>query len=127
MKFNDFLPLRLFYENSEVHWDSNSQSGSSLGNVEFHSLTLSYAPKSMKCDSQASLLAHTFASPCLGREPKVKVVTLLVIIWFIIFRKPSLRQELQVLWSRLRSKNLKLTTLSLNALMFLHLFFHWTV
>jgi len=29
----------------------------------------------MKCDSQASLLAHTFASPCLGREPKAKVET----------------------------------------------------
>jgi hypothetical protein len=29
----------------------------------------------MKCDSQASLLAHTFASPCLGHKPKVKVAT----------------------------------------------------
>jgi hypothetical protein len=29
----------------------------------------------MKCDSQASLLARTLASPCLGREPKARVVT----------------------------------------------------
>jgi hypothetical protein len=30
----------------------------------------------MKCDSRASLLAHTFASPCLGHKPKARVVTL---------------------------------------------------
>jgi len=28
----------------------------------------------MKCYSQASFLALTLASPCLGREPKVRVV-----------------------------------------------------
>jgi hypothetical protein len=28
----------------------------------------------MKCDSHASILARTFASPCLGHEPKPKVV-----------------------------------------------------
>jgi len=28
----------------------------------------------MKCDSQASLLACTFASPCLGRKSKARVV-----------------------------------------------------
>jgi hypothetical protein len=30
----------------------------------------------MKCDSRASLLAHTFTNLCLDREPKVKVVTI---------------------------------------------------
>jgi hypothetical protein len=30
----------------------------------------------MKCNSWASLLAHTFANPCHGREPKVKVATI---------------------------------------------------
>jgi len=30
----------------------------------------------MKCDFWASLLARTFASPCLGREPKAKVATM---------------------------------------------------
>jgi len=29
----------------------------------------------MKCDSQASLLARTFASTCLGHKPKTKVAT----------------------------------------------------
>jgi hypothetical protein len=44
---------RLF-EVSEVHQDSISQSGSCLGNVSVHSLTLSYIPKSIWCDSWAS-------------------------------------------------------------------------
>ncbi len=56
-------------------WDSNSQNGSSFGSVRVHSLTLFRAPGSMRCDSQASLLARTFASPCFGHEPKIRVVT----------------------------------------------------
>ncbi len=31
----------------------------------------------MRCDSQAFLLARTFASPDLGREPKARVTTML--------------------------------------------------
>ncbi len=58
-----------------VHWESNSQSGSSFGNVEVHSLTLSHTLGSMKCDSCASFLVHTFATPYFGHKPKVKVVT----------------------------------------------------
>jgi len=61
-------------ENSGIHWDSISQSGSSLGSVGVHSLTLSYTLGSMKCDSQASLLAHTFASICFDHKPKARVV-----------------------------------------------------
>jgi hypothetical protein len=30
----------------------------------------------MKCDSWASFLACTFASPCLGHEPKARVATI---------------------------------------------------
>ncbi len=30
----------------------------------------------MKCNSQASFLAHTLANPCLGRKPKARVTTL---------------------------------------------------
>jgi hypothetical protein len=71
-----FWPLQLLSENLEIHQDSNSQSGSSLGSVEVHSLTFSHTPKSMRCDSHASFLAHTFPNPCLGRKPKVKVTTL---------------------------------------------------
>ncbi len=36
---------------------------------------LSYTPKSMRCDSRASLLARTLTSPCLGCEPKARVAT----------------------------------------------------
>ncbi len=57
----------------KVHRDSNSQNGSSFGSVRVHSLTLFCTPKTMKCDSQASLLARTLTSPCLGCEPKVRV------------------------------------------------------
>jgi hypothetical protein len=62
-------------ENSGVHYDSNSQSGSSLWSVKIHSLTLSYTPKSMRCDSRASLLAYSLASLYFDREPKAKAVT----------------------------------------------------
>jgi hypothetical protein len=40
-----------------------------------HSFTLSYTFRNMKCDSQVSFLACTFASLYVGREPKVRVVT----------------------------------------------------
>jgi hypothetical protein len=41
-------------------------------------LAFSYTPESMKCESQASFLAHTFASPCLGHKPNVRVMTILL-------------------------------------------------
>jgi hypothetical protein len=65
----------LFFENLRVHEDFNSQSGNSLGSVEVHSLTLSYTLGGMKCDSRASLLAHTFVNFCLALKPKARVVT----------------------------------------------------
>jgi hypothetical protein len=69
-------PLKLFFKYSGIHRDSNSQNGSPLGSVKVHSLTLSYLLGSMRSDSRASLLSHTFASPCLGYEPKARVTTL---------------------------------------------------
>jgi hypothetical protein len=72
----DFDPWILLSKDLGIHWDSNSQSGDSLGNVRVHSLTLSYILENMKCDSWASLLARTLANPCLGREPRAKVTTL---------------------------------------------------
>jgi len=36
-------------------------------------LHTSYTPENMKCDSWASVLARTFASPCFGRESKFRV------------------------------------------------------
>jgi hypothetical protein len=70
------LALKLSSKDSGIHRDFNSQNGSSLGSMGVHSLTLSYIPKNIKYDSRASLLARTFASPCLGREPKAKVATI---------------------------------------------------
>jgi len=58
----------------EVHWDSNSHSGSPFGSVWVHSLTPSYVLKNIKYDSWASLLALTFISLCFTRELKVKVM-----------------------------------------------------
>jgi hypothetical protein len=53
----------------------HSQNGSSLGNVEVYSLTLSHTPGSMKCDFRPSPLACIFVSPCRGREPNARVAT----------------------------------------------------
>jgi hypothetical protein len=63
-------------ENLGIHWNSNSQSGSSFGSVRVHSLTLSYNPESMQRDSWASLLARNLASPCFGRKLKARVTTI---------------------------------------------------
>jgi hypothetical protein len=76
--------MKFPFENLGVHRDSNSQSGSSLGSVRVHSLTLSYTLGSMKCDSRASLFARTFTSPCLGCEPKVKVATFYVLLILLL-------------------------------------------
>jgi hypothetical protein len=76
--------LQLLSKYSGVHWDFNSQCGSLLGSVWVHSLTPSYILGSMKCDSWASLLAYTFASPCLGLELKARVVTY-ACLWIISF------------------------------------------
>jgi hypothetical protein len=46
----------------------DSQSGSPFGNVWIHSLTFSYTSKSMKCDSHASLSAHTFVTLYFGHK-----------------------------------------------------------
>jgi len=42
----------------------------------------SFTPERMKCDSWASFLAHTFASPCFDHEPRVRVVILILIFEF---------------------------------------------
>jgi hypothetical protein len=50
-------------------WELTWECGGSFPHILPHSHT----PGNMKCDSRASLLARTFASPCLGREPKAKI------------------------------------------------------
>jgi hypothetical protein len=76
----EFWPLQSLFEVSGVHRDSISQSGSCLGSVRVHSLTLSNIPGSMWCDSRASsclnsrasFLARTLAIPfTLVASPKL--------------------------------------------------------
>jgi hypothetical protein len=80
--------------------DSNSQNGSSLGSVRVHSVTLSYTPKSMKCDSRTSLLACTFASTCLGRELKAKVTTYMYQFSNILMSYVNMFQPVVMNWVR---------------------------
>jgi hypothetical protein len=56
--------------------------GVRLGVLRFNSPTLPYSQplRNMKCDSRASFLTRIFASFCLGREPKAKVVTFMFIL-----------------------------------------------
>jgi len=70
--------MQLLFKDSKVHQDSNSQSRNSLESVRVHSFTLFYTPKSMRCDSQVSLLARNLANPCLGCKPKARVATMVV-------------------------------------------------
>jgi hypothetical protein len=43
----------------------------------------------MKCDTRASFLALTFASPCLGHEPKDRVATTFYELLIRIIAKPQ--------------------------------------
>jgi hypothetical protein len=77
-----FDHCNLLFENSRIHGDFHSQSGSPLGRVRVHSLTFSHTPRtlfhvpeSIRCDFQASFLARTLVSPCLGHKPKARVMT----------------------------------------------------
>jgi hypothetical protein len=72
-----FYPCNRSLKIWESIWDSNFQDESSFGSVKVHSLTLFRTPGSMRCDSHASVLAHTFASLYIGHEPKTKVVTVM--------------------------------------------------
>jgi hypothetical protein len=66
-----FVPYNCSLKIMGVHRDSNFQHGSSRGSVSVHSHTLPH--------SQASLLARTLVSPCLGCEPKARVATPLLV------------------------------------------------
>jgi hypothetical protein len=59
----------------KVHWDFNSQSGSSFGSLGFipsHSLALLGAWNVIS----SSLLACTFTTPCFGHKTKARVATI---------------------------------------------------
>jgi hypothetical protein len=85
------LPLKIRESIETPTPKVNSQSGSSLRSVGVHSLTLFYIPESMKYDSRTSLLAHTFVSLCLGREPKARVMIKLQNIKVVMFDHLMLR------------------------------------
>ncbi len=38
----------------------------------------------MKCDSLASLLAHTFTSPCFDRKPNTKVTSKMIVNYSLV-------------------------------------------
>ncbi len=80
-----------------VHWESNSQNGSSFGSVEVHFFTLSHTPGNIKCDSQTSLLARTLANPCLRRKPKARV-TIFLMLWMssVIWNDQNLRLKIWI-------------------------------
>ncbi len=61
-------------------WDSNSQTGSSLGSVGVHSLTLSYTFGSMKYDSRAHSWTAPLQALALVTSPRLGLRHLL--FWF---------------------------------------------
>jgi hypothetical protein len=56
--------------------------GTPTPKVRVHLWVWGFIPISMKCDSRDLLLAHTFANLCLSREPKAKVMTSRMSMWF---------------------------------------------
>jgi hypothetical protein len=80
----DFDP----YNYSMKIWESNGSPTPKVGvhlgvwRSNSHTPPYSQPPGSMKCDSRASLLARTFASFCLGHEPKARVPTMIHITIF---------------------------------------------
>ncbi len=68
------------FEGLEIHWDNISQSGSCIGSVNVHSLTLCYTPRSMWCDSRILQPCKPF---CLGCEPNARVATLHQVSHFV--------------------------------------------
>jgi hypothetical protein len=73
-----FDPSNRFLKISEVHQKSNSQSVNPLGSVWAHSLTLSRTPKNVNVTLELHSRPAPFHAPCLGHEPKVKVVTIML-------------------------------------------------
>jgi hypothetical protein len=68
---NEFWLLQSPFEGSGVHWDSNSQSGSSLGSVGVHALTLSYTPRSMNCGSRVHIWPVPLQALALVLNPRL--------------------------------------------------------
>jgi hypothetical protein len=71
LSFTHAIALWRFESSLNFHLPS----GSCLRNARVHSLTLSYTPENMGCDSWASSWLTTLQPFCLGCEPKVRVAT----------------------------------------------------
>jgi hypothetical protein len=80
-----FDPCNFTLKIWESIWDSNSYNGSSLGSVRVHSLTLFANPRACDVTLRSPSWLATFATPCLGRKPKVRVAIVGALIcgtWF---------------------------------------------
>jgi hypothetical protein len=74
----DFDPYNQFLKFRKSVVTPTPKVGAHLGVWRFipsQSPTLSHTLGSMECDSRASFLARTFASPCFDCEPKIRVMT----------------------------------------------------
>jgi len=67
----DFLPLQSPFEDSGVHRDSTSQSGSCLGSVRVHSSHFPTLPGACSVTLELPLGPQPCKPLCLGRKPKV--------------------------------------------------------
>ncbi len=73
--YNEFFnPMNFDSYNYSLNFQESigtpTPSGSQLGNVWVHSLTIFYIPESMKCGSRASFSIHTFTNFYLGCNPQ---------------------------------------------------------
>jgi hypothetical protein len=64
-------------------------------------LSLFCTLESMRCDPRVSLLARNLASPCLGREPKVKVA-ITILYWFHCDVLWWVRMKAQSIWGYIK-------------------------
>ncbi len=70
-----FDPYNCTLKIRESFWDSNSQHGSSFGSVRVHALTLFALPGACEVIPGSPSWPATLQPPCLGCEPKARVVT----------------------------------------------------
>jgi hypothetical protein len=57
----------------------------------------------MKCDSQASFLAYILTSPCLGHEPKARVVTHNMFMQYLLVDLKQVVERQQIILVELQS------------------------
>jgi hypothetical protein len=70
-----FDPYNHALKSWESIWDSNSHNGSSFESARVHSLTFLALPRACEVTPGPSSWPATLHPPCLGHEPKARVVT----------------------------------------------------